>query len=345
MALLTTADGAAGPWELKDTAALTDVAAVEALVLPADTIPRDAVPRGSGPGSPTSLLLGPKWRDPEGRDEPELTVWQRTPAGAGFGAEPTWVSADDFDGYDWWVSLKEVGPGLSPNKVVLDRGARVNGGVAPVLDLADAANLSVLTTSDVSFRLLPGKDASVEALGTIDAVVQRLGLTEPVEVTMLTWGTGATWLGKKQPPETTHLFAQFDTTDARHPLLVAYAVTSGEVDCLTTRRVPAADVTSLSFVGMACPFPVGGAPRGLQGNVLYARSFIDEPDLKDSVLDFTVTLVRPNGQSTTTNLTSNVTEIRGDATEPVRRYVFRATEIFDGGELEPWIWPAYRPTG
>ncbi len=347
LALLTTADGAAGPWALKDTAGLPSDSDVQALVLPAETIPRDATPRGSGPGSPTSLVLGPQWRVGEMRELAPSVGSQLVPETVGFGQEPGWQPVDRVSGYGWWAPLTMSSPdALPPSTVVLDHTGHGYADVAPVLEVDSSAGLSALTPSDVSFRLLPGEQASVEALDTIDAVVQRLGLTEPVKVTMLDWGSGATWLGRKQPPDTTHLFAQFDTPDARHPLLVAYATTGGEVDCLTKRRVPAADVTSLSFVGMACQFPIGGAPRGLQGNVLYARSFIDEPDLKDSVLDFTVTLVRPNGQSTTTDLSSNIGGyVQGEASKPVRRYVFVATEIFDGGELEPWIWPAYRPTG
>lgn len=345
IALLTRSGAAGSEWDLRDTAALpSDEVDVEALLLPAKTIPADAMPRDTGPGSPSSLVLGPQWRVTSLRDYSTSVGTQLVPAGQGFGQESGWETLDRVGGYGWWAPLATSVPdGLPPTTVVLDHQGQRYASKAPVIELNASVGLTALTPSDVSLGALPGDQPQSAALADIDVVIELLGLTGPVEVTMLDWGRGATWLGKKQPPDTTHLFAQFDTPDARHPLLVAYASTGSDVNCLTQRRVPAADVTLLPFVGMACPFPVGGAPDGLQGNVLYARSFVDEPDLKDSVLDFTVTLVRPDGQSTTTDLSSDIAEVRGDATEPVRRYVFRVTGTLQDSNLDPWIWPGSAP--
>ncbi len=345
VALLTTADGAAGPWELKGTTELAPDSDVQALVLPADTIPSQAMPRGTEPGSPPSLVLGPHWRVSSLRDFPPSVGSQLVPAGPGFGDEPSWQPLDRVGGYGWWAPLSMAAQSaLSPTTVVFDHTGHGYANVAPVLALDGSAGLSPLTPSDVSLRLLPNESAQPEALGDIGAVMERLGLTGPAEVTVLNTGSGAIWFGKREPPNTDSLFAQVDTPDARHPLLVAYATTAGEVTCFSKRRVPATDVTSLPFVGMACPEPVvGGLRRGIQSNLLWARSFFDEPGMKSSVLDITVTIVRPNGQSSQRNVPTyfgGSGSVSEGTTEPVLRYVFRATETFDGVALTPWIWPA-----
>lgn len=81
----------------------------------------------------------------------------------------------------------------------------------------------------------------------------------------------------------------------------------------------------------------------MQGNLLMARSFVNEPELKLPVLDLSVTIKRAGGGSTTHDMPDDGSShyLTEDTAAPVRRYVFTATETFDFTELEPWSWPGW----
>jgi hypothetical protein len=224
------------------------------------------------------------------------------------------------------------------------------GGLAKVLDLPPDNEMAAVVASDVSLRLLRREHTSPGSLDEIAEVVGRLGLSGPVEVTVLHTGSSAVSVDRKADTQradtepTSTLFAEYDSASLDRPLLVAYATTGDEVTCFSQRSLPAQGVSGMSYVGFGCPQPVGGGPeRGIQGNLLWARSLLIEPDLRDPVVDISVRLVRANGESTAHELPGRGTGLivteKTDA--PVTRYVFTGTETFDYTELDSWIWPGW----
>lgn len=343
LALLTASGGAEDPWQLKETAELPSDADVEAVVLPGGTIPADAVPRGAGPHSPASLVLGPEWRVSSLGQYPPSVGSQLVRVGEDVGQKPTWEELDRVAGYGWWAPLAMSAPDLTPTTVVLDHTGHGYADTAPVLKLDGSSRLSLLTPSEVSFKLLPREHASSEWLGTIAAVVELLDLAGPYQVTVLSTATGAFGTrGRRSKLDTKTLFAQFTAPELTRPVLVAYATTGDRVSCFSQRPITAADVTLLPLVGLGCAGPVaGGRKYGVQGNELWAFPFLADPQWKSEVLDISVTMVRHDGQSTTHSLGTSGTHLAAveDGSEPVRRYVFVATGK-GGAELQRWVWPA-----
>lgn len=326
-------------WRLRGVLPLPSDGAVEALLLPSDTVTLDR--KRVGADNPASLVLAPEWRTDRSRD----LGWQRDPAGQGFGEQPQWRPLKRF--IEWWAPLDVIAPGLSPTTLMLTHG---NGGKAervPVLEIDGSGDLSALVASDLSFRVLRADDARPETLDVVRTVAARLGLDGPVEVTVLDSITGAVSVGHsggKSTPTST-LFAQFRSPEFERPRLVAYSTTAGEITCFSQRPVPGADVAALGFVGAGCPAPVTGSRSDdVQGNLLMAHSFMDEPELKSPVLDMSVTIERTDGSSTTHDMPDDVSSLylTEEAAAPVRRYVFTATETFDFTELDPWVWPGGR---
>lgn len=339
LALLTIDDGAAGPWELIDMAALPEVSAVEALALPAGTVPR-SFPRILGPGSPPSLVLAPQWRDTPGRRTPPLEGWQLLPAGAGFGSEPTWRTLEDVDTHNWWVPLKVSAPSQSPTEVVLGRGAQVNGGLAPVLDIDASAGLLALTPSDVSFRLLPGETISQPSeLDLVQEAAARLDISGPMTVTSLASGAGSWTVHNGEPASHRQVFAQIESNGIY--TLVAYGTTDGRVTCLSHMQLDA-DVASLPLVGMACPQPVHGPGGPYQAHELWARTFL--PDGARQPQSVVVTIEQQGGRSRIERLSGyqgrfQLGVLRNRPQAPVIEYRFQAESADGSPLLEPWVWP------
>jgi hypothetical protein len=337
LAALTT-DLDSPDWTLRGVTAIPEAPnAVEALYLPATPEAREQA----------ALLLGPEWRDQRMQRDADVG-WQLAPVEPGTGETPQWQPLETAAGLPWWAPLSVGDEGTAPSTVVLEPTGRDMAGLAKVLDLPSADEMSAVVASDVSLRLLRREDSSPESLDEIAEVIGRLGLSGPVEVTVLHTASGAVSVDRKSDTQhadtepTLTLFAAYDSDSLDRPLLVAYATTGGEVTCFSQRSLPAEGLSGMPYVGFGCPLPVGGGPeRGIQGNLLWARSLLVEPELGHSVVDISVRLVRANGESTTHELPGGGTAmmLTENADAPVTRYVFTGTETFDFTELDPWVWP------
>lgn len=345
IAMLTRPAEDAATWLLRGTAALPAASEVEALLLPARDNSVDAGPRELGGAGAASLILSPEWRTHPWRARSLSLGWQQFSASAGFGDEPRWEPLDHVSGYGWWAPLlMDSDTKRPPTTVVLDHERRGYAEVAPVLDLGATGNLAALTPGDVTLGLLPRRGANPDTIALVSELADRLGITGPIEATVLTSGSGAVSFGRPLP-STDVFFAQLTAAGAA-PILVAYAATEGRIDCLSTRTLPQGGVQSLPFVGMACPTPVGGGERrDIQGHELWADSFSSRPSGQKRELTYTVTLVRERGQSSRETLAGGIALRQYDrATEPVQRYVFRAFSE-NGRKVASWVWPASEVTG